>query len=101
MERPKRKRIINPMGPKLYSTNLKLKKVPGTTVSYDAGEYLCNFTMYTILDFIKKENLKTKFAFLHIPKNYNLQKALKIIQRLVSWLINLSEGGPAKPGFRR
>jgi len=83
MERPKGKRVIDPTGPKLYFTNLNLKKIPGVRISYNAGDYLCNLTMYVILDFIKKENLKTRFAFIHIPKNYNLKKATKVSQELI------------------
>lgn len=83
MERPKGKRVIDSTGPKLYSTNLKLKKIPGARISYNADDYLCNFTMYVILDFIKKENLKTRSAFIHIPKNYNLKKATRVIQELI------------------
>ncbi|GEM_PF-5042702 len=89
VEKAKVKKVINPKGPKQYLVNLKLKKIPRIKISYDAGKYLCNFTTYTIMDFIKKESLKTKFAFLHIPKNYKLKRTVKIIEKLLSQI----EGG--------
>ncbi len=39
--------------------------------------------MYIIMDFIKKKDLKTIFAFIHIPKDYDLQKAVDIIQKII------------------
>lgn len=89
-ERPKVKEKINLKGPKQYLVNLKLRNTLGTRISYNAGEYLCNFSMYVVLDFIKKKRLKTKFAFIHIPKNYGLRKAVKVVKKL---LLQINEGG--------
>ena len=84
MEGSKLKRKINPKGPKQYLVNLKLKKISGTEISHNAGEYLCNFTMYVIMDFIKKKRVKVKFGFIHIPRNYGLQKAVEVVKKLIS-----------------
>lgn len=83
-EKSKRRRKISPQGPKQYLVNLKLKKIPETRISYDAGDYVCNFSMYIIMDFIKKKKLKIKFAFIHIPKDYNPQKAFSAIQKIIA-----------------
>jgi len=88
-KRFKRKKIIDPKGSKQYLLNLKLKKILGTKISYNAGKHLCNFTMYIIMDYLKKQGLKTKFGFVHIPKDYEVQRALRIVKRLLSQI----EGG--------
>ena len=64
--------------PKYLYTNLKLKKDKNSRISYDAGDYVCNFSMYVILDYIKDKDIK--FGFIHIPKDYNLNKAVKFIE---------------------
>jgi len=79
-----RKVKIDKRGRDQYLVNLKLKKIPGTKISYSAGEFLCNFSMYVIMDFIKKRGLKTEFAFLHIPRDYKARKAIRLIKKLIS-----------------
>ena len=75
---------INPRGPKRYLLNLRFKYKPkGTKINYISSDYVCNFTCYIIMDYIKKNKLKTKFAFIHIPKDYNSRKAVKIIQEII------------------
>lgn len=74
---------INPRGLKSYLVNLKLNKVPGTQISYDAGQYVCNFTIYNIMDWIQKDRLPMKFAFIHIPYNFKVQKAAEITKKLI------------------
>lgn len=74
-ERPK---PIFKKRPKYYFLNLKLKKDRGSRISYNAGDYVCNYSMYVISNFIRKKNIK--FAFVHIPRNYNLNKAVKFVE---------------------
>lgn len=89
-ERPEIKKIIDPRGPKEIFLNWRPKAPKGVRISRDSGEYLCNFTMYCLMSYIKKNNLKTKFTFIHIPRGYNLQKAVKVIQEIIrNWLIDV------------
>lgn len=71
--------------PKYLFATLKLKKNKESWISYNAGKYVCNFFMYTILDFTKNKN--TKFAFIHIPKDYNLNKAVKFVESKIDEII--------------
>lgn len=64
--------------PKYQFLNLRLKKDQNSRTSYDAGDYACNFSMYVISDFVKDKNIK--FGFIHIPKNYNLDKAVRFVE---------------------
>ncbi|MEA1883845.1 MAG: pyroglutamyl-peptidase I [Thermotogota bacterium] len=67
--------IINKEGPVAYwstlplrtiETNLKKAGIP-VKVSNSTGTYICNYVMYSALDFIEKRGLKTKSGFIHIP----------------------------------
>lgn len=87
-ERPTGRKVINPKGQKEIFLNWKPKTPRGVRISYDPGEYLCNFTMYCLMNYINKNNLKTKFTFIHIPNDYSLQKATKIIQEIISEIKN-------------
>ncbi len=78
-EKPK---IIFRNKPKYLFVNLKLKKDNSSRISYDAGKYVCNFSMYVISDYCKNKNIK--FTFIHIPKNYNLNKATKFIESKIN-----------------
>ena len=40
-------------GPNHYFVNLKLKNDKYSRISYNAGRYICNFSMYTILNYAK------------------------------------------------
>jgi len=81
-ERPE---IIYKNKPKHYFVNLKLKKDKNSWISYDAGKQVCNFSMYIISDFLK--NKRAEFAFLHIPKNYNLKRAIRFVENKIDEII--------------
>ena len=84
------KKKINPKGPTEYLLNLRPKKKPkGAKIDYRSGDFVCNFTRYIIMDFIKNKGLKTKFMFLHIPENYNIPKAIKILKKIISEIYSL------------
>lgn len=68
-------------GKKEYFVNLKIKPAKEMRISYDAGTYVCNYSMYIILDsFMKK-----KFAFFHVPKKMTVKQKkifLKTIENI-------------------
>ena len=67
--------IINPEGPVAYWSTLPLRNIEcnlketgiPVRISNSAGTYICNYVMYSALDFIEKRGLKTKSGFIHIP----------------------------------
>lgn len=77
---------IKPHGSKSYSVNLHLKETKDTIASDNAGRYVCNFSMYIISDFILDKQIK--FAFLHVPRDYNLEKAISYVSLLISQIPN-------------
>jgi pyrrolidone-carboxylate peptidase len=56
---------IRDLGSDYLYCNLDLPVVEGATKTYDAGTYVCNFSMYLMSEYSIKH--KVKFAFLHVP----------------------------------
>jgi pyroglutamyl-peptidase len=52
-----------------WASLLRTEGIP-TTVSYHAGSYLCNATLYLSHFFAETMNLKTQSAFVHLPLDY-------------------------------
>ena len=38
-----------------------------SAISNSAGTYLCNRLFYSVMNFIARENLRTKAGFIHLP----------------------------------
>jgi pyrrolidone-carboxylate peptidase len=57
--------VISKDSPEYLFANFKLDSIEGTTTTYDAGTYVCNFSMYLMCEYAIKNNVK--FAFLHVP----------------------------------
>ena len=72
---------ISKKEPKYLFVNLKLKKDKNSWISYDAGKYVCNYSMYIISDFSQSKDVK--FAFLHMPKDIGLNPAVKYIEKIL------------------
>jgi len=81
-DRKERKKPIVPGGSRWLSTNLKTKPGRQARISHDAGDYVCNFSIYVILDFLKHRNLATRFSFIHIPHDYSLALAQRLLLRV-------------------
>lgn len=68
------KKIIE-TGDSLYSTlpvrkmvkSLAAEKIPAE-ISYSAGVYVCNYTMYHCLHYIQKNNFQIPAGFIHVPQ---------------------------------
>jgi pyroglutamyl-peptidase len=76
-------------GSKWLPTSLKLEKSPWdkqAKMSYDAGDYVCNFSMYVILDYLRRCRPKTRFGFIHVPHDYDPARAEVFLARLVGKL---------------
>ena len=51
--------------------------------SNKAGEYVCNYSMYVILDFIKRHRLPIRLGFIHIPHRYDYKKAMRLVEKAI------------------
>lgn len=69
-EKKERARPIVGGGPKWLPTTLKrgtFRFGKQAKSSRDAGDYVCNFSMYVILDYLKHHDPAARFGFIHIP----------------------------------
>lgn len=82
--RKEKLKFTNKNSKKVLFTNLKIKKINGTTITYNPGTYVCNFVMFNIMDYIIKNGKDIKFAFLHIPKKYDIRKGISTINKIIN-----------------
>lgn len=71
-------RAIDRKGTKFQFVNLRLKKDNISRLSYKAGKYVCNFSIYILSKWSRENNVK--FAFLHIPKSFNASLAVNFVE---------------------
>ena len=69
--------------PKSLPMTLKIRAGRSLRRSNDAGDYVCNYSMYVLLDAIAREPRKVRFGFIHIPHNWELDKAVQLVQRVL------------------
>ena len=58
-----------------------------TTITYDAGHYVCNYSMYLMSEYC--ENNNGKFAFIHVPEKHSVKKALDYLHRSLKSIANV------------
>lgn len=80
LEKP---RPITPGRAERLSTTLALKGSSQVKISYNAGDYVCNYSMYVMLDYLKRRGLPTRFGFIHIPHDYNVARARRFLTKVV------------------
>lgn len=69
--------------PKWLMTTLKLKSGRQAARSDNAGDYVCNYSMYVMLDHIASKKLNIPYGFVHIPFNYDRRKARRFVQNVL------------------
>ncbi len=73
-------------GRKWLATSLRLNGGQQARISHDAGDYVCNYSMYVILDYLKRRGIPARFGFIHIPHDYSLVRARRYVLNLVRGL---------------
>jgi pyrrolidone-carboxylate peptidase len=81
-ERGQAKRI-SMTGPKWLRTTLEIKTGQQAGKSTNAGDYVCNYSMYLMLAHIRRVKMNTVFGFVHIPHDYDRRKASRFVQRIL------------------
>jgi pyrrolidone-carboxylate peptidase len=66
-------------GPISLPTTLPLQLARGVLRSTNAGDYVCNYSMYVLLEHIHRTGLPTRFGFIHIPYNYSRRQASRYV----------------------
>jgi pyroglutamyl-peptidase len=85
--RQRRAPRIESQGLKALPTTLKLGRHTGTSLSRDAGRYVCNFSMYVMLSRIRARKIPARFGFVHVPWNYDLDRAIRVVEKLLDQAI--------------
>jgi len=62
--------------------NLSLPHTSETTVTYDAGNYVCNYSMWVSTAWCIQNNARC--GFLHVPKDYSMNKLEKYVRRVIT-----------------
>jgi len=70
-------------GPRQLPTSLELNIGSAARFSRNAGEYVCNYSMYVILDYLKRRREPVRFGFVHIPHDYDSRKARRILLKAI------------------
>jgi pyrrolidone-carboxylate peptidase len=52
-----------------------------STVTYDAGTYVCNFSMYIACEYANKSG--ALFAFLHFPLEINPKRGVSFLRKVL------------------
>jgi len=68
---------IENYGPEFRYVSLKIPETEETTVTYDAGDYVCNYSMYLMCR--EAEKMDAKYAFLHVPIQVDVQHTVELI----------------------
>jgi pyroglutamyl-peptidase len=74
---------IAPNGARRFKTTLTIKLGREVRQSSSAGDYVCNFSMYVMLDHIRRKNLGTLYGFIHIPHDYDQRKARETVDKIL------------------
>jgi len=74
---------ISSCGPARLKTTLELKLGRQAGKSMNAGDYVCNFSMYVILDHIRRKALDIVFGFIHVPHGHDENNALRLVQKIL------------------
>jgi len=75
-------------GPQKLATDLNLDLGRRGRPSTRAGDYVCNYSMYVILDFIKRRRRKVRFGFIHIPYSYDPGMAARLLLQAMDKMEN-------------
>jgi pyrrolidone-carboxylate peptidase len=69
--------------PNILPTSLKIAMGRSLGRSKDAGDYVCNYSMYVLLDEIARQRLGIKFGFIHIPHGWEMKKASAVVRKVL------------------
>ena len=82
-----RPRPILATRPQSLPTTLDIRAGQLAKKSTNAGDYVCNYSIYLMLDEIIRREMRIPLGFIHIPHDYDAQKArqfvLNVLQRCV------------------
>jgi len=79
-------RRISLRGARSLPTSLRPACGRQARTSASAGRYVCNYSMYVILDFLKRHRPRARFGFIHIPHRYQARRAGRFLLKAMARL---------------
>lgn len=76
---------IDKAGPSVRFANLAFPVTKLTATSYDAGTYVCNYSMYLMAEYCEKT--AARFGFIHVPKDCEVSAVSRYLTRVINNLI--------------
>ena len=80
-------RAIRRGGPRALAVTLRLAEgIFGgrATTSSNAGDYVCNFSMYVMLDYLRGCRKSSRYGFVHIPHDYQRERASRLVRKVIA-----------------
>ena len=84
-------RPITPGGESWVPASLPLSVTRPAAKSINAGDYVCNFSMYVMLDEIERQEHRGRFGFVHIPFDHDLKAACRYIERVIGGCFDMAD----------
>lgn len=84
--------IVRGGAPKLF-TDLRPELGRHARRSRNAGDYVCNFSIYVILETLRRRRLATRCGFIHIPYDYDPGKAARLVDSALGRIVRHESGG--------
>lgn len=75
---------IDPQGPESVTPNWLIRPHSQSRFSYDAGRYVCNYSIYLLSRLAQAQDFR--YAFLHIPRGFSKRAAQRQILQLLAKL---------------
>jgi pyroglutamyl-peptidase len=77
---------IDRSGPKRLSVTLRLDGDRDARPSRNAGSYVCNYSMYVMLHYLRRHHLPTRFGFIHIPHDFDRARVARYLENILGRL---------------
>ncbi|HVO91280.1 MAG TPA: hypothetical protein VMT22_00475 [Terriglobales bacterium] len=75
--------IAHSSGPTRLKTTLQLKLGRQAGRSENAGDYVCNFSMYVILAELRRKGGEVPYGFIHIPHDCDWMRAKSLVVKII------------------
>jgi pyrrolidone-carboxylate peptidase len=77
---------IRKSGSEFLATTLDINLGSEVVHSDSAGDYVCNYSMYVMLEYISRSGRDVRFGFVHIPHNIDAGKGTALVTRAIAEL---------------
>lgn len=90
-DKAKAARPISAGGQTWLPATLPLNVTRPSAKSINAGDYVCNFSMYVMLEELNRREHYGSFGFVHIPFDHDLPAACRYVERVVRQCFELAD----------